>query len=358
MLRGTATGPRPLADVRVVLHRVSPDSAGPLDSVLTDRRGRYAFRYQPFGSTDAVYFVSASHHGIAYFTPPLRAPVVRGDEALITVFDTTSGPVRVRVVGHHVVIGQPDAGGRREVVEVFELGNDSSVTLVSQGAAKPTWTAPLPVGAENPRVNPSGEIAPNTVLFADGRVQLLAPLSPGARQLAYVYDLRRQALPLSMVIDQPNDVLEVLVEESRSTVSGARLAEVEPVTTSGRTFRRFLAQAVPANSVVHVEVPFVVGEVRTRWLRTMAVTCVAAMLAAILVAFRRRRRVAPMRAVSTDAARPASPSELLLAEITSLDARYEQLAAPSAAERVQYEEARAVLKSRLAAELAGERGQA
>src|SRR5919107_51487 len=44
----------------VVLHRVGPDRAGPLDSIQSDARGRYSFSYERTGSEDAVYFVSAS----------------------------------------------------------------------------------------------------------------------------------------------------------------------------------------------------------------------------------------------------------------------------------------------------------
>src|SRR5947209_3164073 len=61
-----------VSGVRVTLHRVGPDAQGPIDSVVTDRNGRYAFRYLRTGSPDAVYFLSASHDGIAYFSNPLE----------------------------------------------------------------------------------------------------------------------------------------------------------------------------------------------------------------------------------------------------------------------------------------------
>ena len=61
----------PVSGAWVVLHRVGPDSAGPLDSIQSDSRGRYSFNYVRTGSEDAIYFVSASYDGIAYFTPPL-----------------------------------------------------------------------------------------------------------------------------------------------------------------------------------------------------------------------------------------------------------------------------------------------
>src|SRR5256885_7350842 len=81
----------PVSGAWVVLHRVGPDRAGPLDSVQSDPRGRYSFTYTRTGSEDAVYFVSASYDGIAYFTPPLAEGKVSGDDGEIAVFDTTSG---------------------------------------------------------------------------------------------------------------------------------------------------------------------------------------------------------------------------------------------------------------------------
>ena len=354
---GTARGPRPIAGVPVVLHRVGSDRAGPLDSSVTDQRGRYAFRYRPTGTAEAIYFVSASYQGIAYFTSPLRAAVARGDDALITVFDTTSAGVPIHVVGRHFVLGVPNARGRREVVEVFELGNDSNVTVVSGGAGKPVWAAQLPAGAESPRLNPTGEIAPNAVRFERGRVELYAPMSPGARQLSFAYDLPRDALPLSLPIEAPSDVLEVLVEEPRAVVAGVRLSEVAPVTTAGRTFRRLLAQSVPAASVLRIDVPVAISDVRARYVAALATTCGVAMLVALVLAFG-RRRVATTGAPTAAVPRVVPESQQLIGAIASLDARFEQKAAATAEERATYEADRAALKRRLVVALADERGPA
>lgn len=349
VMHGTTKGPQPLGGVRVVLHRVGPDHAGPLDSTRTDQRGRYAFRYQTSGSPDAVYFVSASYDGIAYFSVALRDPVTTGDDAEITVFDTTSGNVPIHVVGHHVILGSPDAQGRRQAVEVFELGNDSSVTRVSAGRQRPVWTGILPNGIVDPRVNPSGEIAPTQVSFADGRVRLFAPISPGIRQLSYAYQVPSGALPLVIPIDQPTNVLEVLLEEPKATVSGAPIAEVAPTATGGRSFRRFLGQNVSAGPVLDIDVPFTLGDARSRFVVGLAVTCGLAMLAAIAVALRRRGAARAPRVASP----PASAA--LLQQIAVLDTRFEQQAAPSAEARAAYAAERERLKSRLAALLAAER---
>lgn len=348
-MRGTDKGPKPIPRIRVVLHRVGPDHAGPLDSTLTDVGGRYAFRYVTSGSPDAVYFVSASYDGIAYFSVPLKEPSTSGDDALITVFDTTSGNVPIHVVGHHVILGSPDPHGQREAVEVFELGNDSSVTRVSGGTGRPVWTGMLPNGIANVRVNPTGEIAPSSVSFTNGRVRLYAPISPGIRQLSYAYEVPRGALPLAIPIDQPTNVLEVLLEEPKATVSGAPIAEVAPTATAGRSFRRFLGQNVPAGPVLDIDVPFTLGDARSRFVLGVAVACGLAMLTAIAVAFRRRR----VAVVPAPLAAPAS--SVLLQEIAALDARFEHDPVASAEARAEYAAERERLKSRLAAALADER---
>ena len=352
VMHGEAKGPRPIPGVRIVLHRVGSDRAGPLDSAVTDARGRYRFHFSTSGSPDAIYFVSASYDGIAYFSVPLRAPVTIGEDAQITVFDTTSGPVPIHIVGHHVIIGSPDGRGDRQAVEVFELQNDSSVTRVSGGRVQPVWTTTLPRGATNAKINPTGDISPNAVSFTEGRVRLFAPVSPGARQLSYAYQLARDALPLSIALDAPTSVLEVLTEEPRATVTGANLTEVAPTSTAGRTFRRFLAQNVAAQSVVRIDVPFALGESRVRWFAAVAVVSSLAMLGSIAVALRRRRVVT----VSPPPSPQQRETDDLLQAIAMLDDAFERKADPTTDDRARYDAERARLKARLAAALAGGHG--
>ena len=83
----------------------------------------------------------------------------------------------------------------------------------------------------------------------------------------------------------------------------------------------------------------------------VATVCGLAMLAAIVVAARRRRPV-----IGANAARAhVRPTEDLLQAIATLDARFETEPPSSAGERATYESKRAQLKSRLAAALAEER---
>ena len=112
LLPGATRAGLPVAGAWVTLHRVGPDAAGPIDSMRTSRDGRYDFRYKATGDTSAIYFVSTSRGGVAYFTPPVRERAVRDGIAEIQVHDTTSAPLAIRTVGRHLIITAPDSATR------------------------------------------------------------------------------------------------------------------------------------------------------------------------------------------------------------------------------------------------------
>ena len=276
----------PVPGVWTVLHRVGPDGAGPLDSARSDARGRYSYNYRRTGSADAVYFVSATHHGVTYFTVPLAFDNVSGDPAEIVVFDTTSGPLPITIRGRHIIVSAPTSSGLRPVTEVFELSNDTSVTLVSPGpSSPPTFTALLPPNAREPRVE-QGDVPSDAVSFTAGRVRMIAPLPPGVKQLAYSYTLPIAEFPLSVPTEAPIDVYEVLIEEPRGVATGAKLTEEPAVTAEGRTFRRFLAQEVPANAVAVINIP----SARRSWSPTFLVLFIVGAASLMLLTLARAYR--------------------------------------------------------------------
>lgn len=354
--RPSRGGLSPVANALVVLHRVAPppDSSGPLDSARTAADGRFRFRYRHRGSDDAVYFASVNHGGIAYFSSAAHGDSRASPDADITIFDTTSGPVKVRVAGRHVIVGAPGPDGQREVEEVFELGNDSSVTLVARDDASPVWTTVVPDDARDVRGAQTTDISPAAVMVKGKKVELFAPLSPGMRQFAFTYRLAAKAFPLVIPIDHGADVLEVLLEEPSATATGATLQEVDPVSAQGRTFRRYLAQNVPANAALRVGVPAAVERTGARYRVWLAGIIGTLMVAALGLAIARR---APWRARAAVASSPARASEPLLRDLAELDSAFERLAQPTTEQRSEYDAERASLKARVAAALAEERGR-
>jgi hypothetical protein len=335
----------PMPGLMVTVHRVGSDSSGPMDSARTDARGRYAIRYSRFGDDRAVYFAAAVYRGIAYFSAPLQGLHTAGDEAEITVFDTTSKKVEFHVQGHHVVISAPHPDGNRDVIEVWELSNDTTVTVVGRDSLVPVWAARLPAGAARFTGGP-GDVAASALSLRGDSAVLLAAFGPGVKQLSYTYSLPSSSFPLSIVMTKPTSVLEVLVEEAGGQVTGASLKSMAVATTQGRTFKRWLGQDVEAGQSVVVTVPTTSAALRTRMLLALAGVILAAMGFALVRAFRARGR----RGTALPSAEQRHGE--LVASIATLDARMERGDGSLTGE--EYATKRAQLKAQLAATLAEE----
>lgn len=349
----TAAGTRPLSGAWVTLHRVGTDGAGPVDSVRTGGDGAYRFRYRVTGDTNALYFVSSRFAAIAYFTPPLRQPVVSGPDAELVVYDTTSAPVPIRIRGRHLVLMAPDSAATRRVVEVFELSNDTSVTRVAAARDGATWETALPDGARDLRAG-DGEVSGDRLEFAGGRARVVAPIAPGVKQLSFNYRLPAGRAPMAFPSLGAATALEVLLEDERGSVSGAGLREAQAATVNGRRLRRFLAKDAPAGAVITVTAPGAGASVTTNPRIALIVTAVGATLLLGLAGgtfLRKPERVRTRRAASDD-------PDALRRELAALDTAFGELAAPSADERADHYEARARLTARLTAALARRDGLA
>jgi hypothetical protein len=337
--------------VIVTLHRVGSDTAGPLDSIATDAQGRYLLHYRRFGREDAVYFAATVYRGIAYFSEPIRGVQSSGTAGEITVFDTTSHGVTLHAQGHHIVVSAPGPTGGREVVEVYELSNDTTVTLVGRDSLTAVWSAPLPRGATR-FAGGQGDVAPSVIAQRGRRAIVLAPFGPGVKQLSFSYTLAPGDFPFSHIVEEPTSVLEVLLEERTAQVRGAALRSMDTVSTQGRTFKRFLAQDVGKGQAVRVDVPAASSDTRARVLVGLAVLIAAAMAAAFARAMMSRRPHRHALASHVPLAPSVPESEALLAAIAALDVSRE--AGAPVADDAGYSAQRAALKARLVAALASE----
>lgn len=335
-----------MANAWVVLHRVGPDSAGPLDSMRTGGDGRYAFRYRAFGDTNAVYFVSTNRGGVNYFTAPVREVAVRDGVAEILVYDTTSAAVPIAVRGRHLIVTSADTGSdRRRVIEAYELSNDTTVTRVAAGPGGFTFEAPLPAGVTV--VAPGqGDISEDAIRVVDGRVRVTAPLSPGLRQFSFSYEVPADA-PFTVLVATATPVVEVLLEDARGEAAGAGLVASDPVEVEGRPFRRFLAEDVAAAQTVRVTMPG--GGTRTNR-RVAIVVSMAASFLAMGLAF--------AFGVGAKRRRPEDDPVSLALQVAALEDAFARLDAPTDAQRATHFIERARLKGRLTAALAKRNGLA
>ncbi|MEP7346545.1 MAG: hypothetical protein ABI877_14840 [Gemmatimonadaceae bacterium] len=325
---------------------------------MTRRDGSFRLSYRPVA--DMLYLLSVRYAGIGYFSAPLGGSddVAADAPAEIVVYDTSSIARTAALRGRHIIVSAPDDAAQRAIVEVFELANDSSVTLISATEASPVWRLHLPAGALKPRVG-EGEFAAEAVQFSGGEVQLFAPLPPGLKQLVVSYELPSTAFPLSMPMERASTVLEVLLEEATGRADGARLKAQPAVTVGGRTFQRSLAQDVDSTAVVVIDLPPVVRSmsIGSIWV-AIPVTLLLA-LGAWWFVVRRRRIVAIVRTdvaqVHTDDAAAPPPiriEEALAHRVATLDALLAQSEEVDHATRAQYAAERARVMEQLRATLA------
>lgn len=364
VILGSGGEDRPLGRELVVLHRIAASKSGPLDSVRTDARGRFHFAIEP--ASEGVYILSAQYRGIAYFSTPFRGDSA-ASELDIQVFDTTSaGHLTLAQRGRHVIISRPDEAGNRAVVEVFELANDSSVTVVSPAGGAPTFSAKLPPAAQKPLVG-QGDIAAASVSFSNGEVRVTAPFAPGLKQLVVSYELPPNAFPLTLPLGGAATVVEVLLEEMTGRATGAGLSPREGVSVEGRRFQRFLAQDAAASGVVEVNLPpaqSAASNGPTSQTTFIWVVLGVAIAASLWLYFRRRPGTSAIassdgspdgHAVRTSmTAERAAPNEslALARQIADLDIAFEAMASPDVSNRAGYEARRKQLKARLTAALA------
>ncbi len=354
-----STGMGPAAGTWVTLHRVGKDTAGPIDSMRTDARGQYRFRYTPFGASDGVYFASTTWGGIAYFTPPLKNVDSRGDDTEITVFDTTSVRFQLTVKGRHLIVGKADTTQFRTIIEVFELSNDSLRTLVATDTTlpMPTWSISVPASALDVRAN-EGEISPDAFVAGPGRVSVYAPIAPGIKQVAFSYRVPNSSFPLQMRAEGGAVVFEVLLEEPQGFVTGKGFANVDPVTLERRNFRRFLSQDVQPNAELIIELPSSGAPARNLYIAGLLVAIGMLMMVVLMRSMQRRAasRVAvepTMRPRESD----APLHERLAQEIAALDETYARIAEPSDTVKKAYVTRRGELKGALGAALADMAGR-
>jgi hypothetical protein len=333
----------PVAGTRVLLHRVGRGTQGPIDSVVTDPSGGFRFRFVP--DTSAVYLTSARYRGIEYFSPAVHTNPALPDTALRIVVSDTSSAAPVELEARHLVIAEPGQDGSRGVLDLIILRNRGDHTRVAPDSTRPSWSAPLPSGTFGFEPG-EGDVSPDALRRVGNRVELLAPVAPGEKQLILQYGLPGTARTVELPFEEPADLVNVLVADRKARVAGGRLVPADTEVIQGRTYRRWIG-AVPAGARVRIRLG-VPGEV-PRWLLPALVAGLAVALAiGTLRVLRGRPRLAagsvPARALDVD---------VLLERIAQLDVRYaDQEAVTDPAEWQRYRAERAALKQQLEAVLA------
>lgn len=334
VLRATAVDSVPVARVRVTLHRVGREEQGPVDSVMTDAAGRFAFRF--LADTAAVYLLSARHAGITYFAPPVHTNPERPDTAIRLVVSDTSSAARVSVEARHIVISAPGADGTRNVVEVIILHNDGALTAVAGDSTEPVWGIRLPAAASGLTAG-EGDFPASAIARRGDSLALMAPVAPGEKQIVVQYALPGDIGSVTYPFDAAADLVNLMLQERSARVVGSLVERPDSQTIQGRSFHRWDGAMHSGDAfTVRLPVPHRLG----RWALPGMVAMLAIGLAVVGWIFAARR--------------PRAPSaEALLDSVARLDAAHSAGSdgfPPD--EWARYQAERARLKSLLAAALA------
>ncbi len=235
----TAGDTLPLPGIAVVLHQVGQSAQGPVDTVLADRQGRFAFHFA--ADTTAAYLLSARYGGIEYFSTPIASSPGRPDTTILVVVADTSSAAPVVLRQRTIVISYADESGTRTVLDWFVLSNAGDLTRVSPDTLHPSWGAPLPPEAQSVELANSrlSQFSLEALTFRRDSVLILAPLSPGDKELMLQYripgSLRSFVVPSAGVTDS----VFVLLEGGKGAVVSTGFASRDVRTIEDRTFQRW-----------------------------------------------------------------------------------------------------------------------
>ena len=298
------------------------------------------FRFRFPVDSESVYLLSARHHGIEYFSAPLRGVGdVMPDTVLLVVSDTSSA-VSVRAPNRHIVIAPPTADGTREIVDFITLqAAGGRLTRVSPDSQTPNWAGPLPPSVRDARVGES-DFSPDAVLIERDSVFLFAPVAPGEKQLLVHYWIPMDQAALT--IPSASDEVDLYIEGDGATAGGPQLVAVAPEEIGGSQFAHWTGTPPPGTSIdIRLAPP-------RRNSSLPIIVLVGMMSLALVVAsvwlIRRPREV------------PASSgAEQLVESLAQLDARYHGRQGEVAADEwKRYQRERGELKRRVVRALAQE----
>jgi hypothetical protein len=282
----------PLANAMVVLHHVSQESAGPVDSIRTDARGRYRIELRHPDSTGA-YVVTVWYDSIAYVSAAFPAgdrPVAHVDD--IVAYATTTGGPPIAVARRLTTIARATAEGTREVLEILELENRGTTTRIAQDSTQPTWAGRVPEHTGHFRGG-QGDISPEAIRFRNDSVLVLAPIGPGpAKQVSYAYSVASGTRSFVIPIDQATDEVNLLVEDTAAPVRAPKLESRGVQVIEQRTFATYRAGPLAAGDRVEIELP--AGKFRAQLLVPYVIGVLAAGMVLALV-WALRRKAAPPR---------------------------------------------------------------
>lgn len=342
-LSGTVmVGSDPLSEGTVLLHRVSPDSSGSIDSTRVARDGTFSFLLPTLpdpGGRDDIYFASVRFEGVLYFGPAISQAAQLDSTYLIQAFQSVVAPPGGATLTMAVrnLFLEPGPENTWRATDVLQFRNDGERTLIAADD-EVVWSYALPPVASDFQLG-QGDLPDDAAEFVGHMVRLKAPIPPGDRFFMVRYTLPEP--PFSIPVPGLTESMEVLVREPAPPLDVIGLDEIDIVSLEiGSNFRRYGSTNL-VDATISVEAG---SPERSIPMRGLAVL-LAVLLGAVGVYAFRSPGVAPTPVpIGLQPDRRAA----LLLEIAQLDERMDS-SSLSEAEQAEFLARRASLLQRLTA---------
>ncbi len=347
-LQGQALlGDTVLTSGTVVLHRVTSEEQGEIDSVTVAQDGSFSFTLPeaPLGAADRFYFASLRHQGILYFGSPLSDVAQLDSIYRIQAYDTamvSDSGAQIPIQARNIFF-EPN-GEEWRVTDIFQLRNDFGRTLVAAEDGE-VWSYPLIPGARNFSSGQDGFSLDGTSI-RDGSVVVRAAIAPGERVFVFRYALDE---PFGEVPTPGlTEAFDLLIREPSPRVGTEGLdlmgrVEVE----AGSTYRRYSGTSIGPGQVRVIEVDQR-GDLPLAWITVLVALALAGVALWVTRGMRAPAVAGAPHAPVSSGGRVAARQALLL-EIARLDEAFEAEPDPTPEARAAYQAHRAELLDRLRA---------
>lgn len=334
-------GPDPLPGAMVVLHQVSDEVSGEIDSIQAGPDGEFQLslpRMPDHGVSSEIFFASVRHQGLLYFGAAITTPLQLDSLYLIQAYDTISVPtggVRLPISARNLFLTKREEGW--DATDFFQLRQEGEGTLYSPEEGT-IWQYPLPEGIQDFEVG-QADLSPDAVRFEGGNLTVYSPIPPGERFFLVRYQIPTE--DFSVPMPGLTEHMEVLVRDPGPRAEFPPLLPSTPVELEpGNIFNRFEGDNL-RDSELRARVlpnPF---EFRAEWMGLI----LAAILGGVGVFAYRVR--GPRRKEESPKDFPADSRSDLVRTIAELDEAFQRRENPEADVQAEYQARRKRLLDRL-----------
>ena len=243
-------GGRPADSGTVVLHRITPEEAGDIDSIFVGADGRFRLELPnlPVPGSGEVFLASTRYQGVLYAGTPITDALQLDSLYTIRAYPSVAAPAGglvFPVSRREVWVDEGPFGW--QVTDVLEIRNAEAATRVPGAEDGTVWRYPLPAGAIGGRIL---QVGPSQGRARVDGTTLVAsnPVVPADNYYVVQYDL--ESIEFDLPLPGETGLIQVMVREPAPAIRVEGLARQPPEQLEGgTTFMRWAGQTLRDQSI-------------------------------------------------------------------------------------------------------------